>query len=152
MSKTEELTKKYAERLHIHPEQIVIISAKIESELSSLSAEDQIEYMKELGIGKSGLQRLAESAYKTLGLQSFLTAGELEVRAWTIPVGTTAVEASGVIHTDFMKKFVKANIASYDDFVALNGWKGVREAGKMRIEGRDYCIREGDIVEFMIGS
>ncbi|HSW90160.1 MAG TPA: redox-regulated ATPase YchF [Patescibacteria group bacterium] len=143
---------KYAEELGIKVEQIVIVSAKIESELSSLSEEDQKEYMKDIGIEKSGLQRLAETAYKTLHLQSFLTAGEMEVRAWTIPDSATAVEASGVIHTDFMKKFIKANVASYDDFIALGGWKGVREAGKMRIEGRDYLMRDGDVVEFMIGN
>jgi ribosome-binding ATPase len=144
--------REFADQLAVHPQSIVVVSAKIESELSSLSEEDQKEYMKELGIEKSGLERLAETAYATLNLQSFLTAGELEVRAWTIPKGTTAPQAAGVIHTDFIKKFIKANIASYADFVALKGWKAVKEAGKMRIEGKEYVMREGDVVEFMIGS
>lgn len=152
LGNSEEVTNAFAHELSIPAGNIVVISAKIESELSSLSQEDQEEYMKELGISQSGLQRLAAAAYQTLGLQSFLTAGELEVRAWTIPKGSSAVEAAGVIHTDFMKKFIKANIASYEDFLALGGWKGVREQGKMRIEGRDYQMREGDVVEFMIGS
>jgi ribosome-binding ATPase len=149
---SEEKAKAFASELGVSVKQIVVISAKIESELASLSTEDQEAYMKELGITESGLERLAKVAYETLGLQSFLTAGELEVKAWTINKGATAVEAAGVIHTDFMKKFIKANVASYEDFLKLKGWKGVKEAGKMRIEGRDYIMREGDVVEFMIGS
>lgn len=145
-------TAEYAKVLGADPNAVVIVSAKIESELSSLSEADQREYMKELGIEKSGLERLAETVYKTLGLQSFLTAGELEVRAWTIKTGTTAQEAAGVIHTDFIKKFIKANIVHYEDFIHNNGWKGVREAGKLRIEGKVYVMQEGDVVEFMIGS
>lgn len=141
-----------ARMLAVDPTSVVVISAKIESELSSLGEEDQKCYMQELGIEKSGLERLAETAYRTLGLQSFLTAGELEVRAWTIKKGTTAPEAAGVIHTDFTKKFIKAQVSSYEDFVTLSGWKGVKEAGKMRIEGKEYCMQDGDIVEFMIGS
>lgn len=142
----------YAKNLNVSADQIVIVSAKIESELSSLSEADQKEYMKELGIEKSGLERLAETAYKTLGLQSFLTAGELEVRAWTIQKGTTAPLAAGVIHTDFTKKFIKANIASFEDFITYGGWKTLRDEGKMRIEGKDYIMHDGDVVEFMIGS
>jgi len=152
LSNAETLTKKFAAELHVEPRQIVIISAQIESELSSLSAEDQAAYLQDLGITKSGLQRLAEVAYKTLQLQSFLTAGELEVRAWTISQGTTAPDAAGVIHTDFTKHFIKANIVSYDDFVAGNGLKNAREQGKLRTEGRDYVMQEGDVVEFMIGK
>lgn len=152
LERSEVLTKEFATSLDVNPDQIVVVSAKIESELASLSPQDQVLYMQELGITKSGLERLALVAYKTLGLQSFLTAGELEVRAWTILQGATAVEAAGEIHTDFMKKFIKAHISSYDDFVSLGGWKGVKESGKMRIEGRDYHMREGDVVEFMIGS
>ncbi|MEP7167118.1 MAG: redox-regulated ATPase YchF [Candidatus Woesebacteria bacterium] len=145
-------TDGYSTQLGVNPQSVVVVSARIESELSTLSEEDQKEYMKELGIEKSGLERLAETAYATLGLQSFLTAGELEVRAWTITKGTTAPQAAGVIHTDFIKKFIKANIASFEDFITLGGWKGVKEAGKMRIEGKEYVMREGDVVEFMIGS
>jgi GTP-binding protein YchF len=142
----------WATVLGADPAQIIIISAKIESELSSLSAEDQAAYLKDLGLAESGLDRLIQAAYQTLGLQSFLTAGEQEVRAWTVRKGATAVEASGEIHTDFMKKFIRANIASYADFIQFGGWKGVRENGKLRTEGRDYIMQEGDVVEFMIGS
>ncbi len=152
LAKSDQIIAKYVVELGVEKRQIVVISARIESELASLSLVDQEAYMKELGITESGLERLAKVAYATLGLQSFLTAGELEVRAWTIPTGASAVEAAGVIHTDFMKKFIKANIASFTDFIDLGGWKGVKEAGKMRIEGRDYIMREGDVVEFMIGS
>lgn len=146
------LVARFATELAVHPSQIVIVSAKIESELAVLSEEDQKLYLKDLGLKKSGLERLAEVAYHTLGLQSFLTAGEKEVRAWTIPQGITAPEAAGVIHTDFVKHFIKANVASYEDFVQLKGWKGVRENGKLRQEGRDYVMQEGDVVEFMIGK
>lgn len=152
VGKSAELSQEFAAKLKVSADQIVIISAKIESELSSLSEEDQQLYLADLGLTKSGLERLAETAYKTLGLQSFLTAGEIEVRAWTIKQGTTAPEAAGVIHTDFTKHFIKANVTSYADFIALNGWKGVREHGKLRQEGRDYIMQDGDVVEFMIGK
>jgi ribosome-binding ATPase len=144
--------KKYSQMLGVIEADVFMISAKIESELSSLSQEDQELFLSELGLTKSGLERLGAKAYERLGLQSFLTAGELEVRAWTIKKGTNAQNAAGVIHTDFIKKFIKANVASYEDFIALGGWKGVKEQGKMRIEGRDYIMHEGDIVEFMIGA
>jgi GTP-binding protein YchF len=146
------LQQQFAEELTVDKGQVCIISAQIESELAALSAEDQQLYLADLGLDQSGLERLAAIAYHTLGLQSFLTAGEVEVRAWTIKQGTTAPEAAGVIHTDFAKKFIKANIASYDDFIELGGWKGVKEKGKLRLEGRDYSMQEGDVVEFMIGS
>lgn len=146
------LIAKYVQLLGADPDQIVIISAKIESELSSLSEEDQKLFLADLGLKQSGLERLIAKAYKKLGLQSFLTAGEKEVRAWTITSGATAPQAAGVIHTDFAKNFIKAKVASYDDFIALDGWKGLREAGKVRLEGKDYRMQDGDVVEFMIGS
>lgn len=152
IGKQDELTASYAARLQVGEGDIVIVSAKIESEISSLDEADQTAYLEELGLTQSGLERLIRKAYNLLGLQSFLTAGELEVRAWTIKVGTNAQMAAGVIHTDFIKKFIKANVASYADFLALEGWKGVKEKGKMRIEGRDYIMQPDDIVEFMIGS
>lgn len=148
----QQLRQRFATDLGVHPDQVIVISAKIESELSSLASEDQQLFLSELGLTESGLDRLISSAYKTLGLQSFLTAGEKEVRAWTVRAGASAVEAAGEIHTDFMKKFIKANIAHYQDFVAAGGWKAVRELGKMRQEGRDYVMQEGDVVEFMIGE
>lgn len=135
-----------------HEGEEVVISAKIEAELSSLAEDDAKAYMKELGIAESGLDKLIRKAYETLGLMSFLTAGEVEVRAWTIKRGTKAPQAAGVIHTDFEKKFIKAKVVSYEDFVASGGWKGAAEAGKVRLEGKDYVMREGDVVEFMIGS
>ena len=98
------------------------------------------------------LNVLISKAYETLGLISFLTAGEKEVRAWTIQNGQNAVEASGVIHTDFMKKFIKADISSYQDFVDSNGWNGAREKGKVQIVGKDHIMQEGDVVEFKIGA
>lgn len=146
------LQKSFAEKLSASPDQVCIVSAKVESELASLSSEDQALFLEELGLTESGLERLAKAAYRTLNLQSFLTAGEKEVRAWTIRQGMLAPDAAGVIHTDFKKKFIKAKIASYDDFVANNGWKGVKETGKLRLEGKDYVMQEGDVVEFMIGG
>jgi ribosome-binding ATPase len=147
-----ELVVKFAAELGIEPAKLVFISAKVESELSVLDESDQRAYLSDLGVTESGLERLIAQAYTELGLQSFLTAGEKEVRAWTIRSGTTAPEAAGVIHTDFAKKFIKAHVAGYDDFISLGGWKGVREQGKLRLEGRDYVMREGDVVEFMIGT
>lgn len=133
-------------------DKMVIVCAKIESDLSELSEEEQKQYLSDLGVKESGLERLIRKAYETLGLISFLTAGEKEVRAWTLRTGLTALSASGEIHTDFMKKFIKAEVVSYSDFVNLNGWKGARENGKARIEGRDYIMQDGDVVEFKIGT
>lgn len=148
----QKLAQDLASQLGVAVEQVIVISAKIESELSSLSIEDQQLYLADLGLEQSGLERLIAAAYTLLGLQSFLTAGEKEVRAWTIQRGTSAQAAAGVIHTDFSKKFIQARITSYVDFIQLNGWKGVKEQGKLRLEGRDYVMQDGDVVEFMIGS
>ncbi len=147
-----QLVAEWAHQLQVQPEQIVIISAKIESELAVLAEEDQALYMQELGIEQSGLSRLATVAYQTLGLQSFLTAGEIEVKAWTIRRGATAQQAAGVIHTDFSQKFISARVVSFADFVQLGGWTACREQGKVRQEGRDYLMQDGDVVEFMIGK
>ncbi len=157
LANSAEIKQKYAKLLSsdkqtISENQIVVISALIESELASLNKEDQSQYLQDLGVEKSGLERLAEVAYQTLHLQSFLTAGELEVKAWTINQGATAVEAAGVIHTDFMKKFIKAKVISYEYFLEYGGWVKAKEAGKVRLEGRDYLMRPDDIVEFMIGA
>lgn len=142
----------YAQKLGIHVSQVIAISAKIESELSDLSEGDQRKYLEDLGVKENGLERLAKKAFETLGLITFLTAGVKEVRAWTIKEGTDAQNASGVIHTDFIKKFIKADVASFDDFIEMGGWKNAREAGKVRSEGRDYIMRDGDVVEFKIGA
>lgn len=143
---------KVASTLGVKPEQVVVISAKMESDLVALDESDQHAYLSELGLKFAGLERLAISAYQTLGLQSFLTAGEKEVRAWTITQGMKAQQAAGVIHTDFAKKFISARVVTYQDFVDLVGWQAARAAGKVRQEGRDYIMQEGDVVEFMIGS
>lgn len=148
----EKITKEYATILNQSEDNLVVICAKIESDLAALSEEEQKEYLSGLGLSASGLERLIQKAYATLGLISFLTCGEKEVRAWTIPAGSTAVRASGEIHTDFMKKFIKAEVVGYNDFVENSGWKGSREKGKARLEGKDYIMQDGDIVEFKIGS
>ncbi len=150
--KVEELGSLYSQRIGVNQSQIVIISAKIEAELAEMSQLEQKEYLESLGVTESGLERLIRVGYGTLGLQSFLTAGEKEVRAWTVRKGSSAVEAAGVIHTDFMKKFIKAEVVSLSDFIEQGGWKGSREAGKARQEGRDYVMQDGDVVEFKIGS
>jgi len=147
-----ELRKLYSSRLSVSPESIVIVCAKIEQELAELNEMESKEYLNGLGVKQSGLEQLVEKAYQTLGLISFLTAGEKEVRAWTIRKGSTAVEAAGEIHTDFMKKFIKAEVISFDDFAVIGGWKKAREHGATRLEGRDYVMKDGDVVEFKIGS
>jgi len=128
------------------------ICAKLEEELAALSEEEQREYLKQLGITETGLEKVIKKAYEILDLQSFLTAGELEARAWTIKKGTKAPQAAGVIHTDFEKHFIKADVINWEEFVDLGGWVKAREAGKVRMEGRDYVMAEGDMVEFKIGT
>lgn len=130
--------------------EILKISAKIESELSLLSEADQREYLKELGMKEAGLDRLIKLAYETLGLISFLTCGEKEVRAWTIEKGTPAVQAAGVIHTDFEKAFIKADVVSFSEFIKYGGWGNCRELGKVRMEGKGYEILDGEVVEFKV--
>ena len=152
LKNAERLEEKYAKELGVLKTQVIAVSAKVESELSDLSSEDQKAYLSELGVKNSGLERLIQKAFKTLGLITFLTAGEKEVRAWTIKEGINAQEASGVIHTDFMNKFIKADIVDFSDFVANNGWKACRELGKVRSEGRDYIVKDGDVIEFKIGT
>ncbi len=141
----------YSSLLGIPNESILAISAKIEAELSQLNVQEQKEYLAGFGLKEAGLERLIQKAYHALGLISFLTAGEKEVRAWTIQKGMKAVDAAGVIHTDFTRNFIKAEVVSFDDFVKLGGWKKTREVGKTRFEGRDYVVQDGDVVEFKIG-
>ena len=152
LKKSMEIEEKYSKELSVGKDQIVVISAKTESELSELSSDDQKAYLADLGVEKSGLERLIQKAFKTLGLITFLTAGEKEVRAWTIKEGINAQEAAGVIHTDFIKKFIKADIVDFNDFIETGGWKACREAGKVRSEGRDYIMKDGEVVEFKIGT
>ena len=145
------LEEKYAKELGVEKNQVVVISAKVEAELSEFSEVDSKEYLRNLGVEKSGLERLIKKAFSTLGLITFLTAGEKEVRAWTVRLGTTSLTASGVIHTDFMKNFIKADVCDFDEFVKY-GWKKAREEGKVRSEGRDYVVRDGDVIEFKVGT
>ena len=114
--------------------------------------DEQKAYLNELGMEAAGLDRLIRKAYETLGLISFLTAGEKEVRAWTIKKGTLAPEAAGAIHTDFVKGFIKADVISFDDFVSLGGWKKAREVGRVRMEGREYRVKDGDVIEFKVNT
>lgn len=137
-----------AELPEIDGQQPVPISAKIEADLAELDAEEAAIFMEELGLDESGLSRLIREAYKLLGLQSYFTSGETETRAWTIPVGAKAPRAAGVIHSDFERGFIKAETASYEDYVALGGEKGCRDAGKLRQEGKDYVVQDGDVMHF----
>ena len=129
----------------------VPICAKIEAdiaELSEMDPDEAKEYMEALGLSESGLARLINAAYRLLGLQSYFTSGETETRAWTIPIGAKAPQAAGVIHTDFERGFIKAETASYEDYVALGGEKGCRDAGKLRQEGKEYVVQDGDVMHF----
>ncbi len=152
LNKSEEIIQNYAGMLQISKDTFVVISAKIEAELAALSDEEQKEYLRDIGLETSGLERLIRGAYETLGLMSFLTAGEKEVRAWTIKKRSTAPEAAGEIHTDFVKKFIKAEVISFDDYLVIGGRKKARELGKARLEGKDYIVQDGDVIEFKIGS
>lgn len=137
---------------HIKEEDVVEISAKIESELASLSQDEQKAYLQELGLKESGLERLIQKAYAKLNLISYLTGGEIEARAWTITLGTKAPQAAGVIHTDFEKHFIKAEVISYAEFVKFGGWAKARVEGKVRLEGKEYVVNDGDVVDFKIGN
>ncbi len=128
------------------------VSAKLEAELADLSPEEARQYLKELGIERTGLDKLIIAGYKLLNLITFLTSGEPETRAWTVKAGAKAPQAAGVIHTDFVKGFVKADVVAWQDFVAAGGWHKLRETGKMRLEGKEYIVRDGDVVYFHINA
>lgn len=128
--------------------EVIPLSVKIESEIAQLSPEEAKEFMAELGMSESGLDKVAKAAYSLLGLQSYYTAGEKEARAWTIRKDSTAPQAAGVIHTDFERGFIAAEIISYADFIAYNGWNGGRAAGKVRTEGKTYVMQPDDVVLF----
>jgi GTP-binding protein YchF len=127
---------------------VVPICAKIESELAELEQEERAEYLESLGLDESGLDKLIRAGYELLGLKTYLTAGEKEVRAWTIPTGTLAPGAAGVIHSDFERGFIKAEVIWWEDFVELGGEAGARSAGKLRLEGKEYEVRDGDVMHF----
>ncbi|MEO1036155.1 MAG: redox-regulated ATPase YchF [Pseudomonadota bacterium] len=127
---------------------IVAASAAIEAEIALLDAEDKAEFLADLGFEEPGLNRVIRAAYRLLGLQTFFTAGPKEVRAWTTRVGATAPQAAGEIHTDFEKGFIRAEVIAFDDYVGARGESGAREAGKLRLEGKDYVVAEGDVMHF----
>ncbi|MBB4659127.1 redox-regulated ATPase YchF [Parvularcula dongshanensis] len=143
---------KVAERAKEENAVAVAISAKIESELATLDDEEAAEYLSELGLDEPGLNRLIRAGYDLLGLQTYFTAGPKEARAWTVRRGAKAPEAAGVIHTDFEKKFIRAETISFDDYVALRGEAGAKEAGKQRIEGKEYEVQDGDVMHFRTGA
>lgn len=132
---------------HEHAE-IVPFSAKIEAELSELSGEERTEFLHSLGIESAGLDRLIRAGYHLMGLQTYFTAGEVEVRAWTIHQGDTAPQAAGAIHSDFERGFIRAETVSYEEFGANQGWKGAREKGVVRAEGKEYVVQDGDVMLF----
>jgi GTP-binding protein YchF len=137
-----------AERARKDNANSVVISAQIESEVAMLDPEERTEFLGALGLEEPGLNRLIHEAYKLLGLQTYFTVGPKEARAWTIHVGDTAPQAAGVIHTDFEKGFIRAETIAFEDFVRLNGEAGAKEAGKMRSEGKEYVVKDGDVMHF----
>jgi hypothetical protein len=127
---------------------VVVICAALESQIADLSEEDKKIFLADMGMEEPGLARVIRAGYRLLGLQTYFTAGPKEVRAWTVPVGATAPQAAGVIHTDFERGFIRAEVTSYEDFVSCKGEAGAREAGRLRVEGRDYVVRDGDVMHF----
>jgi GTP-binding protein YchF len=128
--------------------EVVAVCAAIESELAELDDEERAEFLQELGLEEPGLNRVIRAGYRLLNLHTYFTAGVKEVRAWTVAIGATAPQAAGVIHTDFEKGFIRAEVISYDDFIACNGEAGAKEAGKWRLEGKDYITQDGDVMHF----
>ena len=149
----EQTQKQIAELLSccIAKNNYLYLNAKLENDVLTFSEPEQKEFLQQYGLEETGLNRLIKKAYETLGLISFLTAGTLEARAWTITKGTLAPQAAGTIHTDFEKHFIKADIVPYQEFVAANGWVKARELGKVTSAGKDYVMKDGDVVEFKIG-
>jgi GTP-binding protein YchF len=127
---------------------VVPVCAAIEAEISQLDEADRAEFLKDLGLDEPGLNRVIRAGYELLGLQTYFTAGVKEVRAWTVKTGATAPQAAGVIHTDFERGFIRAEVISYDDFIKYRGESGARDAGKLRLEGKEYIVKEGDVMHF----
>ena len=142
------LSERVAERAARDNAKAVVISAKIESEIAMLDPGERAEFLETLDLHEPGLNRLIHEAYALLGLQTYFTVGPKEARAWTIHVGETAPQAAGVIHTDFEKGFIRAETIAYDDYVRLNGENGAKDAGKMRSEGKEYVVKDGDVMHF----
>lgn len=143
----------YLDRLREYAEKqgapVVAICAKIESEMSDMSEEDKQMFLAEIGQDEPGLNRLIRAAFRLLGLQTYFTAGEKEVRAWTVRVGATAPQAAGVIHTDFERGFIRAQTIAFDDYVQYKGEQGAKDAGRMRSEGKEYVVKDGDVMNFL---
>ncbi|TVO78327.1 redox-regulated ATPase YchF [Sedimenticola selenatireducens] len=127
---------------------VVAVCAAIEAELADLDDDERQEFLADMGLEEPGLDRVVRAGYKLLGLETYFTAGVKEVRAWTIPKGATAPQAAGVIHTDFERGFIRAEVIAYDDFIACKGEQGAKEAGKLRLEGKDYVVKDGDVIHF----
>ena len=147
-----EYSKQVEERAKAEGAQSVVISARIEEEIAQLPADDRTEYLETLGLEEPGLSRLIRSGYALLDLITYFTVGPKETRAWTITRGTRAPQAAGVIHTDFEKGFIRAETISYDDYVSLNGEQGAKDAGKMRLEGKEYVVQDGDVMHFRFAN
>jgi hypothetical protein len=128
---------------------VVAICAKTEAELAEMADDDRLLFLQEMGQSEPGLNRLIRAAFTLLGLQTYFTAGEKEVRAWTVPIGATAPQAAGVIHTDFERGFIRAQTIAFDDYIACRGEQGAKDAGKMRAEGKDYIVKDGDVMNFL---
>jgi hypothetical protein len=131
---------------------VTVICAKMEAEMADMEDEDKKMFLAEIGQEEPGLNRLIRSAFKLLGLQTYFTAGVKEVRAWTVPVGATGPQAAGVIHTDFEKGYIRAQTIAFDDYIAFKGEQGAKEAGKMRSEGKEYIVKDGDVMNFLFSS
>lgn len=140
-----DVVKKLAEE---EGSQVVAICNKLEAEIAELEDDERLEFMQDLGMEEPGLDRVIRAGYALLGLHTYFTAGVKEVRAWTVKQGATAPEAAGVIHTDFQKGFIRAEVVSYDDFIQYNGEQGAKEAGKWRLEGKEYIVKDGDVIHF----
>jgi hypothetical protein len=146
------LSQRVAERARTEGAAAVVISAKIEEELAQLPEEEAAMFLDEMGLHEAGLDRLIRAAYDLLGLQTYFTAGPKETRAWTIQKGMLAPQAAGVIHGDFERGFIRAETIAYDDYVTLNGETGAREAGKLRVEGKTYEVKDGDVLHFLFNA
>ena len=146
------LSQRVAERAARDNAKTVVISAKIEAEIAMLDEGERAEFLETLGLEEPGLNRLIHEAYALLGLQTYFTVGPKESRAWTIPVGATAPQAAGVIHSDFEKGFIRAETVAYADYVALKGESGARDAGKLRAEGKGYVVKDGDVLHFLFSG
>jgi GTP-binding protein YchF len=145
-------SKELLEKVEVHAARegapVVAVSAALEAQIADMPDEDKKLFLQDMGMEEPGLNRVVRAAYKLLGLLTFFTAGPKEARAWTVRAGVTAPQAAGVIHSDFERGFIRAEVASYDDYVACGGEQGAKETGKLRLEGREYRVRDGDVIHF----